>query len=256
MNRRLLMVALAVMLALVGTGAVYLYAKQADSRAVAGSKAADVLIVQKQIPAGTPVRTIMTGGYLLSDHVPATSAPSSAITTISAEQADLVATSDMQPGQIVLRQSFGTLVPTTSGLVIPNGMLAVSFSVATPADVAGYVQPGSQVAIFDTYTPPAQAGAAADATANKATKLLLSRVQVLAVSAGAPKSTDKAVGNPTLLVTAALNQADAERLIHEQSTGSMYLALLSQTSKTGPSPGVDTLGKLGPVFPATTSTSR
>jgi hypothetical protein len=58
------------------------------------------------------------------------------------------------------------------------------------------------------------------------------------------------------LVTAALNQADAERLIHEQSTGSMYLALLSQTSKTGPSPGVDTLGKLGPVFPATTSTSR
>jgi pilus assembly protein CpaB len=162
----------------------------------------------------------------------------------------------MQAGQIVLRQSFGALVPTTSGLAIPGGMMAVSISVQTPADVAGYVQPKSQIAIFDTFkmvnkdgTPTSKSGG----EPNKATKLLLSRVQVLAVSTAAPTSTSKAAGSGTLLVTVAVNQADAERLIHESDSGSMYLALLSETSKTGPAPGVDNMGLLGPIFPASSA---
>jgi pilus assembly protein CpaB len=258
MNRRLLMIALAVVLALVGTGAVYTYVKHADTRALAGTKAADVLIVQKRIPTGTSVKDVQAGGYLKADHVPATSAPVGAITALSSEMSAQVATADLQPGQIVLKDSFGDFVPTTSGLNIPDGMMAVSFSVQTPADVAGYVQPKSQIAIFDTFklvnkdgTPTTKSGA----DANKATKLLLARVQVLAVSSAAPKATDKAAGNGTLLVTVALNQADAERLIHESESGSMYLALLSQTSKTGPSHGVDNLGLLGPVFPISTTTT-
>jgi pilus assembly protein CpaB len=258
MNRRLLMIALAVVLALIGTGAVYTYVKHADTRALAGTKAADVLIVQKRIPTGTSVKDVQAGGYLKADHVPTSSVPAGAINAISSDMSTQVATADLQPGQIVLKESFGNLVPTTSGLNIPDGMMAVSFSVQTPADVAGYVQPKSQIAIFDTFklvnkdgTPTSKSAA----DANKATKLLLPRVQVLAVSAAAPKSTDKAAGNGTLLVTVALNQADAERLIHESESGSMYLALLSETSKTGPARGVDNLGLLGPVFPISTTTA-
>jgi pilus assembly protein CpaB len=102
MNRRLLMIALAVVLALVGTGAVYTYVKHADTRALAGTKAADVLIVQKRIPTGTSVKDVQAGGYVKADHVPATSAPAGAITGLSSEMSAQVATADLQPGQIIL----------------------------------------------------------------------------------------------------------------------------------------------------------
>ena len=51
MNRRIVLVAVAVVLALFGTLAVYSYTQNADQRAVAGSKAAQVLIAVKQVPA-------------------------------------------------------------------------------------------------------------------------------------------------------------------------------------------------------------
>jgi Flp pilus assembly protein CpaB len=127
--------------------------------------------------------------------------------------------------------------------------------VSTPGDVAGYVQPNSQIAIFDTFKLLPKAGVAppAGADANQATKVLLPRVQVLAVSSAAPKSTGAAAGAGKLTVTVALNQVDAERLIHEQTLSQLYLALLSQSSKVSPAPGVDNLGYLGPLFPLTTA---
>jgi pilus assembly protein CpaB len=259
MNRRLLMIALAVMLALAGTGAVFAYIKQADTRALAGTKAADVLVVQKQIPAGTAVADLLSGGYLQSERIPASNSPTDALATVGSSMSGMVATADLQPGQIVMRQNFGALVPTTSGLAIPDGMMALSLMVATPADVAGYVQPKSEVAIFDTFKLVSKNGTAigtSGADPNQATKLLLPRVQVLAVSAAAPKNTGTAAGSGKLIVTVALNQADAERLVHEQTLGSLYLALLSQSSKVGPAPGVDNLGTLGPVFPFTTGAKR
>ena len=260
MNRRLLMIALAVMLALAGTGAVFAYVKQANNRALAGTKAAQVIVVQKPIAAGMAVSDVLSGGYLQTENVPATSSPSDALPTIGSSMGSLVATSDLQPGQIVLRQNFGALVPTTSGLAIPDGMMALSFSVTTPGDVAGYVQPKSQIAIFDTFKLVSKTGAPLGAStsssgsdADQATKVLLPRVQVLAVSAAAPKSTGAAIGSGKLVITVALNQADAERLVHEQTLGQLYVALLSQSSKVAPAPGVDNLGYLGSMFPITTT---
>ena len=261
MNRRLLMIALAVMLALAGTGAVFAYVKQANNRALAGTKAAQVIVVQKPIAAGMAVSDVLSGGYLQTENVPATSSPSDALPTIGSSMGTLVATSDLQPGQIVLRQNFGTLVPTTSGLAIPDGMMALSFSVTTPGDVAGYVQPKSQIAIFDTFKLVSKTGGpigasttgSSGADADQATKILLPRVQVLAVSAAAPKTTGTAVGSGKLVITVALNQADAERLVHEQTLSQLYVALLSQSSKVAPAPGVDNLGYLGSMFPITTT---
>jgi pilus assembly protein CpaB len=45
--------------------------------------------------------------------------------------------------------------------------------------------------------------------------------------------------NETVLITVAVNQKQAEQLIHATQTGSLYLALLSDTSKVAPSLGVD-----------------
>jgi pilus assembly protein CpaB len=260
MNRRTVMTAVAVILALVGTAAVYGYVRNADSRAVAGQQPVAVLIVDKLIPAGTSARAVRTGGYVKADHVPADATPEGSVKAIGADWQGDVATAAIRPGQVVLRTMFGAKVATTSGLAIPAGKVAVSVKLTTDGDVAGYVQPGSQVAIFDTFVlldgkgVPSGSKTSSDKKDNWATKLLLPRVEVLAVSQGAPHGVKAGLDNgntgavDTLLVTVAVSQTDAERLIHVAQTGMPYAALLSDSSTSRPAPGVDNQGRLGSVF--------
>ncbi len=261
MNRRILMTAAAVLLAVIGTGAVYAYVRHADDRAVADQQPVSVLIVQKLIPAGTSAREVRTGGYVREDHVPASATPAGAVRSISTSWGKDVATAAVRPGQVVLRDMFGSTVPTTSGLSIPNGKVAVTVKLAIEADVAGYVQPRSQIAVFDTFVllngrnAPSGDSTGSNKKDNWATKLLLPRVDVLAVSQAAPDGTKAGLDDANqgtteaLLVTVALTQKDAERLIHVAQTGRPYAALLSDSSKTAPAPGVDNQNRLGTVFP-------
>lgn len=258
------MIGLAVVLALGGTGAVYAYVKHADQRAVADSTATTVVVATKRVPAGTTWKAATAGGYLRTENLPASSAPSDALDHVGDQfaQGDVVF-ADIQPGQVVLREMFGVKTPTTSGLAIPNGKMAVSVKLKTNEDVAGYVQPGSQIAVFDTFilgdknTATSGSAGSVDKKDNWATKLLLPRVDVLAVSQAAPSGTQKSLdssssgssSDTTLLVTVAVSQADAERLIEVAQVSNPYLALLSDSSKSGPAPGVDGQGKLGSVFP-------
>ena len=55
MKRRLLISALALVLAAFGTGVVFAYVKSADNRAIAGLKAVSVLVASRQIPSGTSI---------------------------------------------------------------------------------------------------------------------------------------------------------------------------------------------------------
>lgn len=260
MTRRILLIAGAVILALVGTGAVYAYVKAADNRAIAGQQTVDVLIATKRIPAGTSAADVRSKGYVRKDHLPADATPQDSVTSIDTAWGTQVATADVQPGQVILRAMFGTQAPTTSGLTIPDKDIAVSVKLTADADVAGFVQPGSQIAIFDTFIligghPAGKSNSGGGPNDDWATKLLLPRVSVLAVSQAAPNSTktsnvDGNSSTATLLVTVAVSQSDAERLIHVAQTGMPYAALLSSNSATAQAPGVDNQAKLAPVFAA------
>jgi pilus assembly protein CpaB len=50
------------------------------------------------------------------------------------------------------------------------------------------------------------------------------------------------------MITVAVAQADAQRLIHVAQTGRLYFALLSGTSAVTPNVGVDNQGVLGGLF--------
>ena len=67
MTRRILTIVLAIVLAIIGTGAVLIYAKGADQRALAGQKAVTVLVATQQIPAGTSASTARANGMLSAD---------------------------------------------------------------------------------------------------------------------------------------------------------------------------------------------
>ncbi len=152
--------------------------------------------------------------------------------------------------------------PDPSGLPVPDGKIAVTVPLTAPQRVAGYVQVGSKVAVFDTFnvaegqgrTPAGDPLSQRQHSYDQATRLLLASVQVIALgpngvaattaSSGrqsglaAVTSTDP-TGDSTVLVTVAVNQADAERLVQAAQTGALYLALLTEHAATAPSNGAD-----------------
>jgi pilus assembly protein CpaB len=259
MKKRIILVAAAVLLAVMGTFAVYSYGKSADKRALASTESAPVLVVTKRIPAGTTWSDAIKGNYFSPENYPAKSVPDSALADAktAAIGKDAVALADIVPGQFLLREAFGTQTAQTGALAIPKGMVAVSVELPVNAEVAGYVGPGAQVTIFvtaklatpaDTKTTPADVGDEVDVT-----KTVLSKANVLAVSQapvtavdGSNDGSSSSSGSP--LVTLAVTQRDAERVILSQKVGDLYLALLSPSSNVSPDDvGVNNLAQIKPV---------
>jgi pilus assembly protein CpaB len=252
MKRRGLTIALAVLLAILGTAGVYAYVNHANARAIAGQKPVTVLMAKSLIPSGTSAAAAQQQGLLGTETLPASSVPANALTSITPDISSLVTDSNVQPGQLLLRPVFVTPTQVTSGLAIPSGMVAVAVMFCIPEAVAGNVHAGSQVAVFDTV---AQSGSSASSGGNAgacsgqrqqsgvnaSTKLILPRVTVLAVGPATPASSQS--GSTTTstaatasntqndeIVTLAADQQDAERLIALTEGGLPYLALVNGSS--------------------------
>ena len=254
MKRRLLIIVLALILAAVGTSGVLAYVQGANARAIAGMKAVSVLVAQKKITSGTTAGSALHSGLLASQTLPASSVPANALSAITGDMASLVLSADLQPGQLLLRPMLVTAAQTTSGLAIPPGMMALTLSFCLPEVVAGAVQPGSQVAVFDTVgfntgspisAAPGCAGAHTQTGGTIKTRVVLQRAEVLSVGTApaggtASTSTTSALsgssstssGQTGSLVTLAVTQAQAEQLIQMTETGLPYLALLTTSSHT------------------------
>ncbi|HVB46183.1 MAG TPA: RcpC/CpaB family pilus assembly protein [Streptosporangiaceae bacterium] len=255
MTRRILTVIVAILLAVVGTGAVLVYVKQADQRALAGQQAVATLVATQQIPAGTLATTALKDGLLVSEKLPAASVPADAVRSLTPALGSLVASADIASGELLLRGMLVTAVQATSGMAIPAGQVAVTIALCIPAAVAGYVYPGSQVAIFDTFAVSGSltsqcngSSTGGSAKSKIETRLVLPRVTVLAIGqapvANSSSATNTAFAQSgsgstsatqgTVLVTLAVSQNDAERVISLAEAGLPYLALLTRSSVTGP----------------------
>ncbi len=253
MKRRLLIIVLALILAAVGTSGVLAYVRGADARAIAGMKAVSVLVAQKKITSGTTAGSALHSGLLASQTLPASSVPASALSAITGPLSSLVLSADLQPGQLLLRPMLVTAAQTTSGLAIPPGMMALTLSFCLPEVVAGAIQAGSQVAVFDTVgfntgspisAAPGCAGAHTQTGGTIKTRVVLQRAEVLSVGSAPAGGTTSTATTSALsgsssgsssqgsLVTLAVTQAQAEQLIQMTETGLPYLALLTTSSHT------------------------
>jgi pilus assembly protein CpaB len=252
LRRRILTIALATLLAAVGTVAVLAYVHQANVRAVNGVQAVNVLVAENAIPSGTTAGQALREGLLGSQKLPVASVPADAIRSITPELSGLVTSAAVQSGQLLLRPMLVTAAQVTHGVAIPAGMVAVTVQLCLPEAVAGYVTAGAKVAVFDTYsnsqtqrTCNVAHQTLAPSTVHTAT--VLPEAQVLSVGpapataqgtgAGGTGLLSSSSANSTalqgaVLVTLALTQADAEHLIGIAETGLPYLALLTSTSNT------------------------
>ena len=268
MRRRLVAALAALMLAAVACVAVVAYVRVADRRAIAGQEAVWTLVATKRIPVGTTGAQIRDGGYTRRTAMPAAAVPQDAVAAIDDQLAALAVTADLQSSQLLLRGMFGDSTRVSGGLAMPEGKMAVSVELTAAARVAGFVRPGSKVAVFDTFTVrdgkgrvPSGARLSDNYEYNHATRVLLPRVEVLAVgehgtagaatsasaagtdtakdAAGTGTAKDAAKAGVPVLVTLIADQDEAGKLIHASLTGTLSFALLDDTAAITPGAGVD-----------------
>jgi pilus assembly protein CpaB len=242
MTRRIIAILIAIALAALGAAGGLFLILSADERARADiNDAVTVAIATKRIPVGTTGARVRSENMVRLERMPKSSVPSDALSEISGELDRLVVTTNIAAGQVLLAANFGDQSKVTSGLPLPDGRMAVTVETGAPEQVAGYVQPGSQVVVFLTYDLLDRNG---KRTGIQRTRVLLPRVEVLAV--GTYQQTRSNSGNTNanargsaVLLTVAVNQQEAERLIQGLSHGTLYLGLLTDSVEVRTGPGVD-----------------
>lgn len=231
MKSRFLPLAIAFALAVVAAISVFLYVGSTENRVLAQQATSQVYVTAAQVPTGQTLQGALDTGLLRLTDVPADRAPVGAVTVIDASNASQMAVADIPPGQVVFAQAFSTDQPDTSPLSVPAGKAAVTVELADPARVGSFLRPGSQIAVFVTVEDKQ--------TKEQSTRLVLDRVQVLAVGpTTTPQETD-ADPQSSALITLAVDQLQAEKVIHGSATGSLYMALLDQSTNFTASSGVN-----------------
>jgi pilus assembly protein CpaB len=217
---------------------VYLYASKADARALAGQQPVEVLVAKVNIPAGTSATEAQAKAYFQKKAVARSAAVPTALSPDSLTSINgKVALAPIFAGEQILPAQFGDS-GQASGLALPPGTLAVSVQVGDPARVAGLLRPGNDVAVFVTITP--RTGSAAGSAV---TRLLLPKARVVAIGSTTSRpAADQTATNGTAttnpLVTLALNQNEAQKLVFASQQGSVYFGLLTANSDV--SPGLET----------------
>jgi pilus assembly protein CpaB len=198
----------------------------------------DVLVADKVIPAGTTADQAQVDNLIKLKSIDEDDVAESAIGNLEAI-AGQVAVTTIYPGQQMLTTLWGESVETQSPIgTLPENMIATSYEFTDTGRVAGFVSPGSKVAVFLNST---SAGGKDD---ELTTRVLLPNVQVLAVAnvTSSPPA-DPTKANPEALsralVTVALTQEDTEKMQLAKDLGTLTLALRTEQSEVAAGPGLN-----------------
>ncbi len=220
MRRRVIALVAAVVLAGMSGIILVAYVSRADARAMAGMRTVSVLVVKTAVPKGTESKQVVP--LLERQTLPAVAVAPGAVGD-PAELDGLMPTTDLEPGEQVLRSRFVDPATLANGgdITIPTGMQTLSLSLPLQRALGGRVVPGATVGIFvslakDDPTPPQ-------------THLVLQKVLVTKVEGAPPAPTDDAAkaapgSDAALMVTFALRTADVEKVVFGAEHGTVWLS--------------------------------
>jgi pilus assembly protein CpaB len=234
MDRRKALLIVAAIIAALGTLLVFLYVRGADNRADQRYDAVQVLRVVKQIAPGETVEAAQAAGKIETSTVSQKDLLPDALTGTE-PVAGKVAVTAIYPGEQLISSKFGASGSAT-GLTIPKGKIAISINLSDPARVAGFVNPGDKVAIFMN-------GSGGDGAF---TRLLLPNVEVIGAGTTtvvATTTTDATGAQtseqlPKTLLTLAVTQTQAERVMYASANGDLAFGLMNTDSQVAASNGV------------------
>ncbi|PVG82751.1 Flp pilus assembly protein CpaB [Nocardioides gansuensis] len=237
MARRSVLLTVALVIAALGTAMIVLYVQGIDARAAEGQDLVEVLAATDVIDAGESVASAQAAGKFEKVEVRREDMVEGALGSISSIE-DKVSLGTIFPQEQIISQKFGD-PGSEEGLVIPDDKLAISVELTDPARVAGFVNPGSQVAIFVSADPVLLKPDGTEQKLAPYTRLLLPQVQVIGVGTTSmtAKTTTTEEGEqtteqvPRTILTVAVDQEQAEKVIYGSRNGELSFALLSKESK-------------------------
>lgn len=231
MDRRKILLVLAALVAALGTMLVWLYVQGAEERAEEGRAEVTVLVASKSIAQGEKFSDASSAGKFVEAEIPKDAVLPGALTELDAIEGKVALTAIYEGEQLLAAKWGGSadIDVTAKVLAIPEGKVAVSVQLTDPQRVSGFVSPGSEVAVV----------LAVEST--EYTRTLLRRVTVLGVGDTSTITSTKTSKSgettteplPQTLVTLAVDQVDAERLLWGTEFGVLSLALVNDDSDVG-----------------------
>lgn len=240
MGRRTVLLVVAAVVAALGSSLVYLYVHGVDARAAERYDAVQVLKAVDIITPGETIDQAQASGKIAMGTVTRSQVLDGAMTNTEGLSGQ-VALTTIYPNEQIVAAKFGATGDQET-LSIPDGKLAISVNLSDPARVAGFVNPGAEVAIFVSAEPEMKSGE----TGPKFTRLLLPRVQVIGVGTTTvvPTTRTDQTGAqtteqlPRTLLTLAVDQREAEKVLYAAGNGDVAFGLLTDKSTVSPDPGV------------------
>jgi pilus assembly protein CpaB len=225
MNKRIVAVIGAVVLALVGVVLLAAYARDADDRAFDGAELASVLQVKEAIAADTKTEDV--AGKVELVKLPRTAIADGAISDLS-EVSGLKTAVGLEPGEQVLSSRFsetgsGPEVEKESPGGVPKGYQEVTIQLALAQAGGGGLKPGDIVGVVASYPTNDTGGF---------TQLAKNFVRVTRVVGGVKADDSEDVGAQQL-VTLAVMTRDAGRVINAAEFGKVWLTQQNKDTQTG-----------------------
>lgn len=238
MGRRTILLILAAVVAVLGAGMVYLYVQGADDRAQAEQAPVEVLKAIAQIEPGETLADAQAAQKLELQEVPSEQVLDGALTSVG-DLGEQIAIQRVFVGEQVTASKFGS-AGEQEVLPLPKGRVAVSVTLSDTGRVAGFVSPGSEVALFYTGSINQQG--------DLGVRPLLAKGEIIAVGATTvtTSTTTTAAGAqttenlPLTLFTLAVDQDEAEKVILAAGTGELTFALKNEDSKVRLTQGTTT----------------
>ncbi|GAA1058362.1 hypothetical protein GCM10017608_33950 [Agromyces luteolus] len=243
MRTRIIGAIIAIILAVVGGVALYLYVQDADARAARGAELVDAYVVTTMVPEGTGAEAVRE--VLEVDQIPRNAVPEDAVTDL-ADLDGLVTSADLLPGDLLRQDRFIDPADLATGTVaVPPGMQLVSFTLPADRVVGGEVSVGDRIGMVGTIEPD-EVGDQEDVI-NPVTSfafhgVLVTRVQgVVRTDPESGEETDQN-SDANIMLTIALNAHDIERWVwftegEAANYAQMWLTLENdQTDNSGTSP--------------------
>ncbi|WAH95875.1 Flp pilus assembly protein CpaB [Arthrobacter sp. MMS18-M83] len=235
MKSRLLAGSAAALLAVVGVILVFSYAQGADQRAVQNLAPVDVLVVKAAIPAGTPVDAIKDS--LVTQQLPGSAVPTSALHTLG-DSAGKVAAVDLVPGETLVAERLVApdALKNPGTVKVPAGLQEVSFQLEPQRVVGGLLVPGDHIGIFISMSnggieakPDKES---TDLAIHKVLVTMVQRAPQAAASAqptpnpssGAAASKDSTLPTGSLLLTVAVSDVDASKIVFASEYAKIWLS--------------------------------
>jgi pilus assembly protein CpaB len=236
MNKRILGVVAAVLVAAVGTAFLVAFVRGAESRALAGEETVDVLVVNEQVEKGTPADELED--HLRSERVPVKVRADGSVTDLDSLDGKVTSVA-LMPGEQLVEGRFLTpaQLAEDSGVDVPEGLQEVTVSLEPQRAVGGQIAPSDRVGLLASFSPDVLPYN----TKLVINQLLITNVQVeqLPQQTGEGEDEDADGSTPdlaptgNLLVTLAVDVPQVERIVFAAEHGTVWLTSQNDDTDEG-----------------------